>query len=292
MLHHVPKYVVKVLVMKKILIPTDFSENAWNATQFALAFFSNYDVNFVLAHIEYPDILPSAFETLSSYITGEMLPTSQVYQALENNKEKILEMSSLKDSNIIIDHLETSFNEGLKELINTHDIDLIIMGTQGFSADKSKIIGTHAQSVITKVKCPVLVIPENARFSVPVNIAFPTDYNSIYKSKVLDTLTAITNLHNSSIKVIRIVNPKVALTQTQFKNRSYLKDYFKATNSSFHRVNHLNFQEGLQEFIDSMHVDMVAIIAKNLNFFEMLLFKPSVVKMSYHTKIPFLVLHE
>ncbi|WP_152973356.1 universal stress protein [Lacinutrix mariniflava] len=74
--------------MKKILIPTDFSENAWNATQFALAFFRNYDVNFVLAHIEHPDILPSAFETLSSYITGEMLPTSQVYQALENNKKK------------------------------------------------------------------------------------------------------------------------------------------------------------------------------------------------------------
>ena len=278
--------------MKTILIPTDFSENAWNATQFALTFFNNHEVDYVLAHIEHPDALPPAFEALNSYITGEMLPTNQVIQALQNNKKEMLEVSSLKTSNIVIEHLETSFVEGVKHLVEKHEIDLIVMGTQGFSADKNKIIGTHAQSVITKIKCPLLVIPEKAKFTVPVNIAFPTDYNSIYKSKVLDTLMAISNVHNSSIKVIRIVNPKMAITQSQHKNRGYLKDYFKDTTSSFHRVNHPKFQEGLQEFIDSMHIDMVAIIAKNLNFFEMLLFKSTVVKMSYHTKIPFLVLHE
>ncbi|AUC81153.1 universal stress protein [Lacinutrix sp. Bg11-31] len=278
--------------MKNILIPTDFSENAWNASQFALAFFGNYEVNYVLAHIEHPDILPPAFEALNSYITGEMSPENQVIETLQNNRKKMLETSSLKTSNIVIDYIETSFIEGIKQLVNKYEIDLIVMGTQGFSASENKIIGTHAQSVITKIQCPVLVIPKNAKFSVPVNIAFPTDYNSIYKSKVLDTLTTICNLHNSSIKIIRIVNPKVTLTQFQHKNRGYLKGYFKDTTSSFHRVNHQNFQEGLQEFIDSMHIDMVAIIAKNLNFFEMLLFKPSVVKMSYHTKIPFLVLHE
>ena len=278
--------------MKNILIPTDFSKNADNATQFALAYFSKHEVNFVLAHIEHSDTLPPAFEALNSYITGEMLPSNQVIQALQNTRKKILAAPLLKAANIIIDYLETSFTEGIKQLIETHEIDLIVMGTQGFSADKNKIIGTHAQAVITKIKCPVLVIPENATFTVPVNIAFPTDYNSIYKSKVLDTLMAISNVHNSSIKVIRIVNPKVALTQYQHKNRGYLKDYFKDTTSSFHRVNHLNFQEGLQEFIDSMDIDMVAIIAKNLNFFELLLFKSTVVKMSYHTKIPFLVLHE
>ncbi|WP_299247237.1 universal stress protein [uncultured Lacinutrix sp.] len=279
--------------MKNILIPTDFSENAWNATQFALAFFGNDEVNFILAHIEHPSTLPPAFEAINSYITGEMSSEHQVIEALQNNRDKMLDTSSLKASNIVIEHLKNSFTEGLKQLVDKYEIDLIVMGTQGFSASKNKIIGTHAQTVITKIQCPVLVVPINAKFSIPLNIAFPTDYNSIYKSKVLNTLTTISNLHNSSVKVIRIVNPKVALTQSQLKNRSYLKDYFKTvTSSSFHKVNHLNFQEGLQEFIDSMHIDMVAIIAKNLNFFEMLLFKPSVVKMSYHTNVPFLVLHE
>jgi hypothetical protein len=34
------------------------------------------------------------------------------------------------------------------------------------------------------------------------------------------------------------------------------------------------------------------MIAKNLNFFQRILFKPTVEEISYHTKVPFLVLHE
>jgi len=34
------------------------------------------------------------------------------------------------------------------------------------------------------------------------------------------------------------------------------------------------------------------MVAKNLNFLERILFKPKVEKISYHTTVPFLVLHE
>lgn len=278
--------------MKNILIPTDFSENAWNATQYALEYFKDYDTHFILAHIEHRDIMPPAFDTLHSYITGEMLEANKVNMMLASTKEAMMDTGLVTSSQIILDHLEINFIKGLKQLIERYTIDLMVMGTQGLSADKNKIIGKHAQEVITKIKCPVLVIPKKAIFSVPVNIAFPTDYDFLYKNKILDTLTSLADFHNSSIKVIRIVNPKMPISQFQHKNREYLKDFFKNSTSSFHRVNHPNFQEGLQDFIDSMHIDMIAVIAKNLNFFQMLLFKPTVVKMSYHTEIPFLVLHE
>ena len=34
------------------------------------------------------------------------------------------------------------------------------------------------------------------------------------------------------------------------------------------------------------------MIAKNLNLFQRILFKPTIEEISYHTEIPFLVLHE
>ncbi|OIQ18741.1 universal stress protein [Lacinutrix sp. MedPE-SW] len=278
--------------MKNVLIPTDFSNNAWNATVYALEYFKNYKVNFILVHIEHPEILPPAFETLSHYISGEILETHRVEVALNKKKEAMLKVSNVEASKIKTETLESNFTQGIKHFVTKYNIDLIVCGTQGLSANKNKIVGQHAQQIITKIKCPVLIIPTLAKFTIPVNIAFPTDYNFIYKNKVLNTLSKISALHNSSIKVIRIVNPKLALTLFQEKNRSYLKDYFKNTASSFHRVNHIDFQQGLQAFISSMKIDMVAIIAKNLNFFETLLFKPTVVKMSYHTQVPFLVLHE
>ncbi|MFD2433355.1 hypothetical protein ACFSO9_07185 [Mesonia maritima] len=39
-------------------------------------------------------------------------------------------------------------------------------------------------------------------------------------------------------------------------------------------------------------VQMIAMMAKNLNFFQHILFHPVAKKISYHKEIPFLVLHE
>ena len=38
--------------MKNILLPTDFSENSWNAIKYAISFFKNQDCNFYLLHIK------------------------------------------------------------------------------------------------------------------------------------------------------------------------------------------------------------------------------------------------
>ena len=37
--------------MKNILIPTDFSENSWNAIKYALQFFKKKKCNFYLLHV-------------------------------------------------------------------------------------------------------------------------------------------------------------------------------------------------------------------------------------------------
>ena len=37
---------------------------------------------------------------------------------------------------------------------------------------------------------------------------------------------------------------------------------------------------------------MMIMIAKNLNYFQQILFHSKIEKISYHTNVPFLVLHE
>ncbi|MEX2350308.1 MAG: universal stress protein, partial [Flavobacteriaceae bacterium] len=37
--------------MTNILIPTDFSDNSWNAIEFALSFFKNHKCNIYLMHV-------------------------------------------------------------------------------------------------------------------------------------------------------------------------------------------------------------------------------------------------
>lgn len=45
--------------MKRILIPTDFSENAWNAISYAMQLFSNQTCEFFLLNT-YTPVIPSS----------------------------------------------------------------------------------------------------------------------------------------------------------------------------------------------------------------------------------------
>ncbi|NER16832.1 universal stress protein [Spongiivirga citrea] len=278
--------------MKKVLVPTDFSENAWNAISYAMAFYKNIPVTYILCHIMIPDGLPPVVETLTSYVTGEAVKADEVIKELDAVKKKMRAHSDLKEHQITVTYLESSFVSGIKKIAKQYDIDFIVMGNKGQSNVKDKVIGGHTSTVITKIKYPVMIIPEAAKFHIPVNIAFATDYDFIYKAKVLNTLLEIANVHESNLKVLRVVNTKLSLTPFQQKNRAYLKDFLQNSSASFHRVNQSDLEKGIQSFIDSMNIDMITMVAKNLNFFQKLLFNPRVAKMSYHLQVPFLVLHE
>jgi hypothetical protein len=51
-------------------------------------------------------------------------------------------------------------------------------------------------------------------------------------------------------------------------------------------------EAAVQEFTESKGIDLIVMVAKNLNILQRVLFRPRVEKLSYHIKIPFLILHE
>ena len=48
-------------------------------------------------------------------------------------------------------------------------------------------------------------------------------------------------------------------------------------------------ENGIQCFVESRNVDLIIMVAKNLNLFQRIFLKPLVEEISYHTEIPFLV---
>ena len=48
----------------------------------------------------------------------------------------------------------------------------------------------------------------------------------------------------------------------------------------------------IQCFVESRAINMICMVAKNLNYFQQILFHSKVEEISYHTEVPFLVLHE
>lgn len=279
-------------MMKNILIPTDFSENSWNAIQYALSFFKKVNCSFYLLHI-------SRYETMIGDVSFYDSKDTVVEKVTHSDKEQMNSLlKRIEKLPLNTKHQFFTINEyiffvdAIRKQVEEKDIDFIVMGTKGASGLKEKTIGSNTGDVITKVKCPVLVIPEKASYIRPREIAFPTDYNIYYKSRVLDTITEVLTSTDAALRVLHISKKEQELTDLQTKNKDFLNDALTDIEHSFHFLSNPNIEAAVQCFVESRDIDMITMIAKNLNFFQRILFHPTIEKISYHINVPFLVLHE
>ena len=170
--------------MKKILLPTDFSANSWNAIKYALQLFKDQECNFTLLNTYTPVIYQVEYMQ-SSAPQLELLDT--VKQVSENGLKEI-EQNIKKEFNNP-KHIFTklsSFNTltaEIDELHEGHVMDFIIMGTKGATGAKEILFGSNTVHVIKKAKCPVLAIPSNFSFEAPHEILFPSDYEIDFQEK-------------------------------------------------------------------------------------------------------------
>lgn len=278
--------------MNQLLVPTDFSVNSWNALEYAVRLFKNKPCTFYILHIG--DLRQSDVNSNSFVFPTEKISAS-VKEKLNTLFERIKTLPINENHHFISLQEYGNFIDLIRKTITEKKIDLIVMGTKGASGIKASIIGSNTGDVITKVFCNVLVIPEKAQIKIPKEIVFATDYNHFYTYPILKTLTEILRISNAMFHVLNVSNGSANLTASQEKNKTYLRDYLKELfndTQNFHRIIDKNPKGAILNFISDNQLDMLVMVAKNLNFFQQLLFDTAIEKLSFHTTVPLLVLHE
>ncbi|MGI9547930.1 MAG: universal stress protein, partial [Flavobacteriaceae bacterium] len=164
--------------MKNILLPTDFSANAWNAIRYAIQLYRNKPCTFYLLNTFTPAIVHSRFMAASAQ--GGMLEHNVRSQS-ENGLRDLVEQinTECKYPNHRFETI-SSFSlltDEIRDLVDSADINLIVTGTKGASGFDEVFMGSNTVRIIKAVyKCPVLVIPENFEYVKPSRIAFATNF--------------------------------------------------------------------------------------------------------------------
>lgn len=279
--------------MKNILIPTDFSDNALNAVKYALNLFKKSTCVFHILHVNqimaYTDAQTTA---LGSSEVFEEAVLNESRKKLEKLLDEIRRLPLNTKHTFKTEAVQSFFTDAIRKKVAEKHIDIVVMGTKGSTGLKKIILGSNTGDVIVKVKCPLLAVPENSTYKRPKEIAFPTSYHLGYDIKILDDLKELVQSHQSALRFLYISTKGEDLSKEQMKNQTFLKNYFADIEHTFHKVTGQKLEAAVQCFTESRHVDMIVMVAKNLNFLQRILFRPAVEKISYHTDIPFLVLHE
>ncbi|WP_282081033.1 universal stress protein [Aquimarina algiphila] len=276
--------------MKQILLPTDFSDNAFNAIKYAMHFFKHEEVTFYLLNTFTP----------VSYHAGYLIENPTLYGledvAMVNSKrdikrteEKIrAEFDNPKHSFVRLSAFNTLIGE-IEEVLEKYAIDLIVMGTKGATGAKEIFIGTHTMYTIKKVKCPVIAVPSNFEFEAPKDVLFPTDYNFNVNNAFLPLIKEICDKHICRLNILNAYYG-VPLNDDQQKVKDFLDIYFKDNAHVFHIADGMDVLEAVEDFQKKYKINLLVMIHNKHSFFENLLFKPVINQVAYHTNIPFLVI--
>lgn len=276
--------------MKKIILPTDFSYNAYNAISYAMNLLKDEEATFYLLNTYTPAIYQTEYllHSPGQIGLGDIYQSESINQLEELKKQ--LEKEFKNPKHTIIPH--SAFNilvDEVSAMVANEEADLVIMGTQGATGAKEIFLGTHTVHVIKKATCPVIAIPADFQYETPKKILFPTDYEVEYSAKQLEGLLNLSEIHNSSIEVIHI-SSGYNLTESQSQNKAKLKKILEKIPHLFHDLPNQEIITGINNFQLKNKMNMLAMIQNKHTFLESLFIEPVIKKIGFHVSIPFMVI--
>lgn len=276
--------------MKNILLPTDFSDNSWNAIKYALQLFKDETCNFCLLNT----YTPIFYHTEQALV---MAPAMNLESIVRENSEKRLkemirrmeqEFGNPNHSYSSIAAFNTLIAE-IDELYKSNVMELIVMGTKGASGLKEVLFGTNTVHTIKNTKCPVLAIPDTFEYEAPHEILFPSDYEVPFTEEQVKPVIDIAKNKHARVTVLHVSYGQ-DLTEKQEKNKSTLASYFKPISTVFHEVNNQDVSTAISNFQTKAHINFLVMINNKHSFFENVFFKAKVNQIGFHLNIPFLVI--
>lgn len=278
--------------MKKILVPTDYSYCANNATDFAVQSAKIFPAEITLMHsIEIKDNIYTDYMGLNKEFTQTLL--NDMHHKLSDIKRSIEETEGLTVHTKII---TKAVKAAIQQAIIEGNFDLVVMGTLGAGGIKEKIWGTNTGSVIGHIRIPLMVVPYDYSWKKPQKILFATNHFE-KEPAILDFLFELAGTYMAQVHVVVFTDTDrdEAITMVEHaRNISPYGDFLKKKyREETLTVTHLygkDFEEVLQEHIRKNEIDVLAMVPYKKNILDSL-FRPSITKkMSYHTTIPLLVI--
>lgn len=275
--------------MTRILLPTDFSDNSFEAIRYALMINKDRKCTFYLLNTYTPPVYHSEYLIGSpgQIGLGDLMQESSMTQ-LEKLKSRLEGQYENPNHKFIVHSAFNTLLGEISEMVEAENIDLIVMGTQGATGAKEILFGTHTVHVIKKARCPVIAIPPKYQFEAPKEILFPTDYEIEYKQEKFETLMTIAEQHKSRINVMH-VRTGYDLNEIQEKHKTQLKKIL-GKKALFHEEPDNGIIDAINDFQIKKKINLLVMVQNKHTFLERLFIEPIIKKIGFHITVPFMVL--
>lgn len=230
----------KILLMKKILVPFDFTTTSVSALRFAIDLASkNNDQVYVLNVIDLP------LKQLEDESRNKFQLLKKKYGTHSTKIKFFVELGGI---------LAT-----IQDFATRHKVSQIVMGTHGASGMKEVFVGSNTEKVVRASIIPVWAIRKYVRVSSIKNIILPTSID-LEENKFMNLIKELQASFKAKIHILYVNIPNRFMIDTDIKrNLNIFKEYFKLTNVTLNIRSDFNEPDGILRFTQEVKGDMIAM---------------------------------
>lgn len=261
-----------------VLLLSDFSPVAINATLYSMDLLYDQQVDFHLLNI---------------YDPNPELPEGKKDITLQRLKERVerLQQRAGKQHTITGHYSEEKLVNAARHFVQQYRIDLIVMGAVGSEQRQSTILGKHTFEIISKIKCNILAVAEGSKFRMPKKLLMPFDNSASFNESNIKFLN-----HPGVFKKARLDIWEFAGAENFINGSKEIKrEIFTGLNNL--KVNFSLLQEPLIQdekiWLDVQEkFDMIVLLGKNIRICNKLLHNRHGLYAHVPNRLPILVLHD
>ncbi|MBC7828575.1 MAG: universal stress protein [Chitinophagaceae bacterium] len=275
--------------MKRIIVPTDFSDTAKNAARYAVQLAASIPNASIILYNVTDKI---AVGSDGSPLTEDKNDRFIILQAALSNLRTDLSELSTAPVELVVEE-GSSLTDNLERYVRHHGIDLIVMGITGATRLEQIFMGSNALNVVNLGVCPVIIVPPDATYK-PVNrVLFACDFKDVAGSIPLAPIKSVLNSFKPTLLVVNVdTDHYVELTEEFKAQRALLENMLQEFSPEFYFIRMYDFQDSISSFAADRGVDLILTVPKK-HYFLTGLFKTShTKKLAYHSHVPILAVHE
>ncbi len=275
--------------MKTIIVPTDFSENAFIASQYALELAKAKNYKVILYHVYI--VLYSGYDEKGTSVKQIEWADEEAEKSMKNLLETL--RAQFVDVDIQGECVRGFLMDALTEHLKKNPaIELIVMGTKGVTNVAENIFGSTTYEVLKKSSLPVLVVPANTpEFSLK-HVGFFSAYSEHEMRSLAATFDLV--LDNTRVDIIHLnSSSKQTLSEKANSWRETAKSAFPERSIAHQEVEVDKVDvNAVTRVVDTLGLDILVFTRPHKTFFQQIFARSLTKAVANYPVIPSLFFKE
>lgn len=275
--------------MKTIIVPTDFSPAALNATNYAADMALAVKANLLLFHVYQLPL--SVSDTPIVLLSVEELKESaearlaQLKKDLEHITSGVMEIMTEARMGHLPDELE--------DICNTNKPFAVVMGTKGHSVMERALFGSNTLSVIKHITWPAICVPLGKEYGTGIKkVGLACDFDAVKETTPVAIIQNFVKDFGAELHVLNVDYENRHFKPETPLQSELLHKALDQLSPRYHYIENRDIEDGINEFAESNNLDLLITIPKKHKRLEGLFKKSSTKQLVFQSHVPVMCIHE